>query len=261
MFYYGFCFFENKITPIDKNIIQKIYSVLKVYDECVYTEDYLSYQVYLDKKNNIKHFIKNGIEDFVMLFNNNGEDIKVYNMNDDDKKNNTDGKKFHIGKYIISISLSFVTLFSFIYIALPTIQARLYEGNVSNNIQYEFLNLAYSVSDYVDLDIHCIDCNEALDLIKNSDIPSDLKESFANENLLNDVFPYYKNTSSEYTIKSKLKNLKLRIYEQTDKFIIGSDTTAGFYIDLVPNVLNVKKGDNYKAAAKHEFVHLLQTDD
>lgn len=261
LFYYGFGFIDNKIIPIDKNIIQKIYSLFKNHDECVYIEDYLNYQVYLDKKNNIKHFIKNGVEDFVMLFNYNGQDITVYDTNDNNEENNSHGKKFHIGKYIVSVSLSFVILMGLFTITPPIIQAKLYEGNISNNLQYEFLQMAYSVSDYVELDIHCINSNEAIDLIKNSNIPYELKESFANENLLNDIFPYYKNTSLEYTIKSKLKNLKLRIYEPTDKYIIGTEATAGFYTDLAPNVLSVKKGDKYKETAKHEFIHLLQTDD
>lgn len=251
LFYYGYCFIDNVITPIDKNIVEKIYNILKVNDECVYIEDYLSYQVYLDKKNNIKHFIKNGIEDFIMLFNNNGEDIRVYNMKMDDKIKE---KRFRIGKFVINMSLSCLILFSIFHITPPIIEAKLCEGNVSNNIQHEFLKIAYSISEYVDLDINCIDCNQAIDLIENSDIPIDLKESFSNQNLLNDIFPYYKNTNLEYTIKSKLKNLKLNFYEPTEQ------ECAGFYTDFAPNVLHVKKDDNYKATAKHEFIHLLQTD-
>lgn len=261
VFYYGFSFITNAIAPIDKNIIQKIYNLLKINEECVYLEDYLNYQVYLDKKNNIKHFMKNGVEDFFMLFNHNGQDITIYNTNDNIEENISQGKRFYIGKYIVSISLSLVILMGIFTVSQPIIQAKLYEGNISNNFELEFLKMAYSVSDYVDLNIQCIDSNEALDLIKNSDIPPDLKENFANEKLLNDIFPYYKNTSLEYTIKSKLKNLKLRIYEPTDKHIIGTEATAGFYLDFVPNVLSVKNGEKYKSSAKHEFIHLLQTDD
>lgn len=261
VFYYGFSFINNVINPIDKNIIQKIYNLLKTNEECVYLEDYLNYQVYLDKKNNIKHFMKNGVEDFFMLFKHNGQDITIYNTNDNIEENISQGKRFYIGKYIVSISLSLVILMGIFTVSQPIIQAKLYEGNISNNFEHEFLKMAYSVSDYVDLNIQCIDSNEALDLIKNSDIPADLKENFANEKLLNDIFPYYKNTSLEYTIKSKLKNLKLRIYEPTDKHIIGTEATAGFYLDFVPNVLSVKNGEKYKSSAKHEFIHLLQTDD
>lgn len=254
LFYYGFCFIHNEIIPIHKNIIENIYNILKANNECVYIEDYLSYKVYLDKKNNIKHFIKNGIEDFFMLFNNNGEDIRVYNMNGDGKINNTSGKKFRIGKFVISLSLSCVILFSIFHIVPPIIQAKLSKGDVSNSIQYEFLKLSYSISEYIDLDFNCIDCNEALNLIKHSNLPEDLKEFFSNETLISDILPYYKNTSLEYTLKSKLKNLKLRLYEPNEQ------DCAGFYTDFAPNVLHVKKGDNFKSTAKHEFIHLLQSD-
>lgn len=257
LLYYGFCISDTGIIPVDKNIIQKIYNLFKINDECVYIEDYLNYQVYLDKKNNIKHYIKNGIEDFIMLFKNNGEDIRIFSIKDGSKKNNTNNKKFRIGKFIISVSLNVMLLLG-VYITPPIIQAQLREGNVSNNIQYSFSKIIYSISDYFDLDIKCIDCDDAINLIENSNIPSDLKNVFANQTLLNDIFPYYENTSMEYLIKPKLQNLKLRIYEPTDNYITDPNTTDGFYTDMAPNVLNVKNISKYKEIAKHEFVHLLQ---
>lgn len=259
LFYYGFCIQNNEITPIDKNIIQKIYDLLRVNNECVYLEEYLNYKVYIDKKNNIKHFIKNGIEDFRMLFEYNGEDARVYNLSD--KKNNTNSKKFHIGKFIINVSLSFILLLGVYNVSKPIVNAQLLDGNISNNIQYEVSKIAYAVSDYINLDFKCIDSVEAIELIRRSDVPPDLKEVFANENLLNDVFPYYKNTNMEYLIQSKLNNLKLRIYESTDYFITDPNTTDGFYDELVPNVLNVKNVSTYNESAKHEFIHLLQSPD
>ncbi len=259
LFYYGFSFIDNEITPIDKNIIQKIYNLFKLNEECIYIEDYLNYQVYLDKKNNIKHFIKNGVEDFLMLFDNNGQDIAVYNKSSDIEKNISKSKKIHIGKFIISISLNFIILMTIYNMSTPIIQAKLREGNVYNNLQYKFSQIAYSVSDYIGLDIKSIDSNQALELIKNSDLPDDLKECFSNEDLINNIFPYYKNTDMEYLIKSKLQNLKLRVYEPTDKLITNPETTDGFYIELAPNVLNVKNISKYKETAKHEFVHLLQS--
>lgn len=259
LFYYGFCINNNRVNPIDKNILQKIYNLLRVNNECIYIQEYLNYKVYLDTKNNIKHFIKNGIEDFRMLFEHNGEDIRVYNL--PDKKNNKSSKKFCIGKFIINLSINFVILISAYSVSAPITQAILQDGTISNNFQYEISKIAYSVSDYVDLDIKCIDSTEAVELIKKSDIPSDLKEVLANENLLNDVFPYYKNTNMEYLIESKLKNLKLRIYEPTEFFITDPNTTDGFYDEMAPNVLNVKNVNTYKETAKHEFIHLMQSPD
>lgn len=261
LFYYGFCIKDNKISTIDKNIIQKIYNLLRINNECIYVDDYLNYKVYLDGKNNIKHYMKNGVENFVMLFNNNGEDVRIYNAIDGKKSLKTDSKNFHIGKFVLNLSLNFVLLISVYNVSKPIVQAQLFDGNISNNIQYEFSEFIYSLSDYIDLDIKCIDINEAIELIKNSNLPIDLKENFANENLLNDIFPYYKNTNMEYLIKTKLENLKLRIYEPTDYFITDPNTADGFYKEMVPNVLNVKNISNYKEIAKHEYVHLLQSPD
>jgi len=220
----------------------------------------LEYKVYLDTKNNIKHYIKNGIEDFFMMFKNNGEDLNVYN---DSKNNNHESysKKFKVGNFIISITLGIAFGLSSIFVINPSINALLRDGNINNNIMYNLSKSTYSVSEYMNLDLNYINVNEALDLIKSSELPDDVKESLANENLLNDIFPYYKNTDMEYIVKYKLKNLKLRIYEPTSSFITDPNSTAGFYNELVPNVLNIKLGNDYENISKHEFIHLLQSND
>lgn len=258
LLYYGFEIKNNNIKPVEKNIVQKIYDLLRINSDCIYIEDYLDYKVYLDDKNNIKHYLKDGIEDFVMMFNNNGLDIRVY-IESNDKQSSKPHKKISIGKLIISISLSLAILLSTYSASMAVISAKIKEGNISNNFNYEFLEMAYSISDYIDLGINCIDSKEALELIKNSTLPDDLKQTLANENLLNNIFPYYANTNMEYLIKPKLQNLKLRIYEPTDISITDPNTTDGFYDEMAPNVLNVKKGNNYKENAKHEFAHLLQS--
>lgn len=259
--FYGFNIINNQVNPIDKNIIYKIYNILKINDECVYIEDYLDYQVYLDKENNIKHYIKDGKEDFIMLFKNNGEDLRVYNQFDTINAKETKSKKFNFKKFFVSLTIDLIILISFYSISSPIIQAKLYDGNIYNNYQYKISKMLYYVNDYIDLDINSIDSTEAIELIKNSNLSQDLKEIFSNEELLNNIFPYYKNTKMEYLIKSKLQNLKLRVYEPTDFHITDPNTTDGFYDELAPNVLNVKNTETYKEAAKHEFIHLLQSPD
>lgn len=261
LFYYGFCIDNNVIIPIDKNIIQRLYNLFRVNERCIYIDEYLNYKVYLDKENNIKHYIKAGIEDFEMLFKYNGEDATVYNLINNNQDHNINSKKFRIGKFIINVSVHLLILLSIYSITSPMIQALLYKGNAYNNFHYKFSKIAYSVSEYVDLDIKNIDSKQAIELIKNSNMPSDLKESLANEILLNDIFPYYENTDMEYLIKPKLENLKLRVYEPTEYFITDPRTTNGFYTHMAPNVINVKNTNKYKETAKHEFIHLLQEPD
>lgn len=258
--YYGFSIKKGITSPIDKNIINKIYSLLKVNETCIYIEDYLDYKVYLDKENNIKHYLKNGVEDFFMFFKNNGEDLNIYN---DSKKNNpnTTSKKFQIGNFIISITSSFLLVFSSIFGISQSVIALLREGTVTNNVMYNLSKSTYSISEYLNLDLNYIDVNEAINLIKSSELPSNIKENLVNEDLFKDIFPYYKDTDMEYIIKHKLKNIKLRIYETDEKYITNPETTNGFYTELVPNVLNVKNIEGYEGVIKHEFIHLLQSND
>jgi len=265
LIYYGFCIQNSNVSPINKNIINKIYNLMKVNDSCIYIENYLDYKVYLDKESNIKHYLKNGIEDFLMLFKNNGEDLNIYSMlGDEIKEINT--KKFRIKNFIIDISLSALLAFNSVNILCQPFNIynyieliHLQEGTLIDNYQYDISKLIYSISEYINLDLKCIDCDEAINLINSSKLPLELKDSFSNQALFKDVFPYYKNTNMEYIVKYRLEDLKLRIYEPTDSFITDPNTTIGFYNELVPYVLNVKNGSDYNEVAKHEFIHLLQS--
>ena len=258
LIYYGFCVKNDNVYPIDKNIIDTVYNLVKVNDSCEYIGDYLNYKVYLDKENNLKHYLKNGIEDFEMFFKNNGEDLILYGKHG---AKNSDSKKFHIGKYILLISLGVLTTIMSYLVAIPVIRTINSKGNFTNNIQYSLAKPVYSISEFLNLDLKCIDVSEALELITSSQLSDNVKNMLANEKLLNDVFPYYKDTEMEYIIKIKLKNLKVRIYEPDEAIITDSNTTNGFYNDLIPNVLNVKNIKNYEDNLKHEFIHLLQSPD
>ena len=258
LIYYGFCVKNDNVYPIDKNIIDTVYNLVKVNDSCEYIGDYLNYKVYLDKENNLKHYLKNGIEDFEMFFKNNGEDLILYGKH---VAKNSDSKKFHIGKYILLISLGVLTTIMSYLVAIPVIRTINSKGNFTNNIQYSLAKPVYSISEFLNLDLKCIDVSEALELITSSQLSDNVKNMLANEKLLNDVFPYYKDTEMEYIIKIKLKNLKVRIYEPDENIITDSNITNGFYNDLIPNVLNVKNIKNYEDNLKHEFIHLLQSPD
>ncbi len=258
LIYYGFCVKNDNVYPIDKNIIDTVYNLVKVNDSCEYIGDYLNYKVYLDKENNLKHYLKNGIEDFEMFFKNNGEDLILYGKHG---AKNSDSKKFHIGKYILLISLGVLTTIMSYLVAIPVIRTINSKGNFTNNIQYSLAKPVYSISEFLNLDLKCIDVSEALELITSSQLSDNVKNMLANEKLLNDVFPYYKDTEMEYIIKIKLKNLKVRIYEPDENIITDSNITNGFYNDLIPNVLNVKNIKNYEDNLKHEFIHLLQSPD
>ncbi len=258
LIYYGFCVKENNLYPIGKNIVDVIYNLVKVNSDCTYIGDYLDFKVYLDNKNNLKHYLKNNIEDFTMFFKNNGEDLILYSKK---SEKDSESKEFHIGKKILKISLGILLTITSYFVIFSEISAQLTKGNFTNNIQYSLAKPVYSISEYLNLDLNCIDVSEGINLINSSQLPDDMKSIFANENLLEDVFQYYKGTDMEYLIKYKLKNIKIRLYDPTEIFIPNPQTTDGFYNDIAPNVINAKNIGGYEEILKHEFIHLLQSPD
>ncbi len=256
--YYGFRTQNNSVNPIDSNILETIYHLIKINDRCIYIGEEQDYQVYLDQENNLKHYLKNGVEDFAMWFHNNGVDARVYQNEEDRKKKKAPSKKFRIGEFILCTSLSALMLIGFTFSAYQFQEAVLREGTFSNNMQYNLAKPVYAISEYLNLDLDCINCDEAKDLILSSGLPESLKTTLANEDLLQDVFSYYQNTDMEYLIKYRLKNLKARIYEPTDSDIMDPSKYAGFYIELAPNVINALNKEGTEEVLQHEFIHLLQ---
>lgn len=271
LLYYGFSIQNCNIKPIDKNIINKIYDLLKVNEACVYIEDYLDYKVYLDKENNIKHYLKDGVEDFVMLFKNNGEDLNLYSniddLNDPDFEdfgvpNRITDKKFKMKNFTLKLAKSFCYA---VIIPRALFAINLVASNVSDKtIEYGFSKLVYSVSDCLNLDLNYVDYNDAIDFIKSStNLTEEQKEILCNESLLKDVFEYYKGTDMEYIVKNRLDNIKTQIYPEDDyKKGIIDENYVGYYNELSPNVIHLRediKDDNTYNTFKHEFVHLLQS--
>lgn len=246
--YYGNSIQNGNVKPIDKNIINKIYDLLKVNENCIYTEDYLDYKVYLDKENNIKHYLKDGVEDFIMLFENNGEDLNLYADYKNKNKTNSNNKIFKIGKFNIKISKPVMVIVPTLAIALS-----LGAGTIANSkVKYEVSN----TSSYSSANI--ISSEEAMDLINSSQsLSQPLKEIISNETLFKDVFPYYKDTSMEYVIKTRLENLHIETYDET-----FMENLLGYYDELTPNIIHIREdivGDEKNDIFMHEFIHLLQS--
>lgn len=276
LLYYGFSIQNCNIKPIDKNIINKIYDLLRVNDNCIYVEDYLDYQVYLDKENNIKHYLKNGVEDFIMLFKNNGEDLNLYiNSNN---KNNSNNKKFKIGKLKIKLSKNFIVYLSAIIVGISmglplknvtsniksneesTNSSVYIENEEINKPELEEPNIIYSTPNDENLNLEPVDYEDAIDLINSSSLSQSLKEIASNEALLKDVFRYYKNTDMEYVIKNRLNNLSIEVYSK-DYYKTGNieEYVAGYYDELTPNELHIREDVNIDSTFKHEYIHLLQS--
>jgi len=63
----------------------------------------------------------------------------------------------------------------------------------------------------------------------------------------------------EYIIKNRLNGIKIEVY---DNYQFDNSTdyeTLGYYNELIPNVLHMKKGSDKNKILSHEFIHLLQS--
>jgi len=259
--YYGFNICKNKIRNIEESIVYKLYTILSVNEKCIYIGNYQNYQVYLDKDNNIKHYLKDGIEDFIMLFKNNGVDSTLYLGGNSNKI--TKSKKIKINNYKINILMDkifYIQLFCcstlLSYITLNIISNG---GNVFDTLKYESSKIVYKASSFANLNLEIIDYKEAINLIYSSELPKDTKDLLSNKELLQDVFKYYEGTNMEYIIKNRLNGIKIEVY---DNYQFDNSTdyeTLGYYNELIPNVLHMKKGSDKNKILSHEFIHLLQS--
>lgn len=294
LIYYGFSIQNSNVKPISKNIISKIYNLLRVHENCIYIEDYLDYKVYLDRENNIKHYLKNGVEDFLMLYKNNGEDLNVYN-NSNRENNNSDGKKFKIDNSVVKLSKRFVTILPAILIGLSVgtfISTSIYKNIIDNfkssnesitisniesaissdvstvestsnetgKLDIDKPNIVYSTPEEENVNLEPIDIDEAIELINSSSLPQSMKEIATNETLLKDVFEYYKDTNMEYVISDRLNGIGIEIYSK-DYYKTGDilENVVGYYSELTPNVLHLREDIDCESVFKHEYIHLLQS--
>ena len=95
---------DNTIEAIDKSVLN-YFDVFQLSNNRTPLDNEGEYQVVLDKNTNFKHYFKDGVEDFMMFFYNNGEDATCY-MKDEQKKSGGVVKAFAISTIIITIALT-----------------------------------------------------------------------------------------------------------------------------------------------------------
>jgi len=78
---------DGKVTE-DKDIINQILNIIKYNDNCIFIKKENGYDVYLDQITNYKHYLKNGKEDFLMFYLNNGIDATCYKIKNNKKEKN-----------------------------------------------------------------------------------------------------------------------------------------------------------------------------
>ena len=201
------------------------------------------FEVYLDEETKLKHFYKNGKEDYLKFFHENGQSAIMLNNKPNKDKHNS--KSFIIkGVQICITFLSAVTFISSIS-AIYTIKTT--QINAKTDIT---TNIEYSIPD------EKVDKNFFKDFINNSpNLNENEKQLLINDNLFNDLSETLMTNDRIFSLEVKMTNLDI-IYGQEGK---PADGVLGWYNPMISNKIHVvNETDNQTTI--HEFIHLLQDD-
>lgn len=245
---------DGKVTE-DKDIINQILNIIKYNDNCVFIKKENGYDVYIDQITNYKHYLKDGKEDFLMFYLNNGIDATCYKLKGNKKEKNNKllnlTKAFFIDFLIINIS--FVT-FGIGYMAINDIKPEEFFCVIEDDSKY-----CLSLLINKDLNDSKIDAIEANELIKNSNyLDREVKDYLVNEQLFNDIMPYIEDKYIGYMLSNKLKYLKLVEIESFESKDNEDCQTIGYYNKLNPYNIYVDLKDGRESTISHEFIHFLQ---
>ena len=252
----GLNFSESGVKNSNVEDLISLFKSFLYNKDCIFIGYYKDYEIHYDKETQLKHFIKDGLENFELLFQFNGIDAIHY---DGPRLEVHKNKKDIIKEYIINGVICVIYLSSalnFINSSFPHLK---YDVNTTS---YTAHHVSKSSVDKYDK----IDYKQALDFVKNSNLDSESKEYLMNEELLQDIFKYYKDTPLEYTANLKFKDLQIISYEEVQekyKSLKLEKWSAGSYSYLYPNKLfirNMTIDQSYLHAIAHEFVHLLQAE-
>lgn len=252
----GLNFSESGVKNSNVEDLISLFKSFLYNKDCIFIGHYKDYEIHYDKETQLKHFIKDGIENFELLFQFNGVDAIHY---DGPRLEVHKNKKDIIKEYIINGVICVIYLSSVLNFINSSLSNLHYDVNTTS---YSVHHVSKSNVDEYDK----IDYKQALEFIKNSSLDSESKEFLMNEELLQDIFKYYKDTPLEYTANLKFKDLQIISYEEVQekyKSLKLDEWSAGSYSYLYPNKLfirNMTIDQSYLHAIAHEFVHLLQAE-
>lgn len=139
--------------------------------------------------------------------------------------------------------------------------SRLFGPDLNPNYDYD-LNTAVNYYGFASggLNTHePLDYKGALRYIQESSLDEHTKEILSNEELLQDMFAYYKGTLLEYSAINKFKGIHISYFEEDKSRKILRN---GFYNCLYPNEINVETNvtSKYDEVVAHEYLHLFQAE-
>jgi len=238
---------KNGVTKSNSYRLHEIFSGFLFNQNCNFVGYYKDYEIYYDEVTGIKHFLKNGKEDFNLLFECNGTDAILY------KKIFSDETKQEIKQFFFRGATVFISL-AFIISLHNTFVPRSYALD-------DKIEQIYGYDQDEILSLESVDYEQALKYINESNLDERTKQILSNEDLLKDVFKHYSNTPLEYTASLKFNNINVEEFNVPfDMF----DGYAGYYSSNQPNVIKVNSeyisSELYEKIVAHEYIHLLQAE-
>lgn len=223
--------------------LNSVFLQLKYNLNCKFLTNFREYKVYYDKEMDLKHFLLNGKENYEMLFRYNGLDAFLYH-----EKN----KKINMTKKFIGFGMSIIIALS----GLQFLESKNFNIKTDPDIY-----ITHSISDVIGLySKEPINYLDAIDSIKSSNFPDEVKDIISNESFLKLVFSYYKGSALEYTARLKFENLSLKPFEE-GQYFENRQEVNGYYSPLNVNVIYSKNtSEFYNQVIVHEFIHLLQAE-
>ena len=197
------------------------------------------YDVYLDEANNRRYF-KNGKENYIMLFENNGVDAIYYI--DKINKNNTNIPKRY--KFIVNSVVFSMILTSVLSIPL------------TGDIRY------LDIGKRVISNAVTLTSDEMINLMKNSPYLNEEDTNIlCNEDYLKFVLKYSDTNDRNFYLREKLHNINVKYYNKNYIDVIGYYQSLDINTIHIVEDLNVEKAKPLRNnVMTHEFIHLTQCD-
>lgn len=220
------------------------------------------YKVYINEETGYKHFYKNGKQDLVKFFLENGKNAIMY----DEKESS---EKLFIGKkvkefYNKHFSIRFILNFAAIYSALTLTTNALDNIHINTNFQ----DIVFSITEqnydsFFNYNQFCEQINSSLYL------NNEQKELLYNEALFNDICTTAMSIDRVRELEEKTIDVGIVPFTEQDyqeQKAHNKETglsILGYYNSLEANILHVDQKQDQeviKDVCFHEFIHLLQDD-
>lgn len=262
----GFNVLNGDTSPLTEEEVNTI-NLLKLSEDKSYLGQDNGYDIYVDNVSGLKHYFKDGKEDFEATWANNGEDGLIYKG---DKLNKSQVKKISLkSKTLLISSVSFLI----ISVSNFALNVQADDVNKGNDISYETEVTKPNYTDNIEYYAPVTALQIEKYVEENDNLTTEEKEIYGNKKLLEDIVPYYENTNMNVLIPLKFDGLQTEYFyampEENGNF------TAAYYDPLIPNrifvntyvditqpnkileYLNNKSKDFYDRKA-HDYIHLLQ---